>query len=226
MKLRTCWKEAKAPGLSFVQNATQGKQIEAPASHVHIMKAVYFHKPTWCDVCGWMCRLHGHQCVECRFRTHTKCTEGLPNCVLQSTGASSSLARTGLTVDAGLAVRLGMEIPTPPAMGESINVAARTLDGTEIRVSISSTETVLALKKKLLAEMKSPQPASRLSLVFGGAPLKSAADLLTLAAVGLDNGSTVNAIFYDDEDAGPGNDITALDLLELNTTGLFDSPRG
>lgn len=126
-----------------------------------------------------------------------------------------------------------MKLPACPAIGENINIAARTLGGSEVRVSISSTDTVLNLKKKLLTEMKIPQlaslsqesQASRLSLIFAGAPLKSAADVLPLVTVGLESGSVVTVVLLSEDDAGEAENVSAFDLLEINSTGLFDSPR-
>lgn len=73
-KLRTCWKEKG--GFSVMDRLTQGKEVEARESHVHKMKYVWFHKPTWCDECrGYVHRPHGYHCIECGYRTHKNCLD-------------------------------------------------------------------------------------------------------------------------------------------------------
>merc|ERR1712209_163738 len=84
-KLQTCWQEKseKGPGSWFVDDITQGNTVAAPDSHVHHMREVFFHKPTWCDACGAFVHIpRGYRCIECRYRTHHSCIDTLQNCVV------------------------------------------------------------------------------------------------------------------------------------------------
>lgn len=223
-KLKTCWNEKKSAGLSFRENATQGKEVQAPDSHVHVLQSVYFHKPTWCDACGGCCfRPYGYKCVECRLRIHGDCAATLPNCVMQ--GAEGKLREVGGNsapeIDEGLRAWLRMDLPTPTSIGVNIMIKARTLDGNEISVNVLTTDTVQTLKRILLSAMGSSLPVSRLGLLFGDQPLKIAADLATVAGVGLENGSMVSTIMMNEEDAVDSENVSAYDYLELKTRGVY-----
>jgi len=210
-KLRTCWKEKKPVGYSLAEHFTQGKEVEAPASHMHVMDFTYFHKPTWCNACSGFCvRPYGYKCEECRFRIHPDCLDGLDNCVVR--GAERTLeAVAGGHINATAALDAGLrELPVPTAPGEEIEIRARTMD------------KVATLKTGLLKAMGSPLPASRLSLLLGDVPLKRAADLLSVAAVGLGHGSTVTAVTVAEDQAVDAERVSAYQLLKLQTTGLFE----
>lgn len=94
-KLKTCWHSseeregaaeahgARSFSLRRMFGLTQGGENATPEAHVHKMAFVHFHKPTWCDACGEFALVPwGYRCVECRYRAHVDCVDGLTNCVM------------------------------------------------------------------------------------------------------------------------------------------------
>lgn len=198
-KLRTCWKEKQEAGMSFTFNLTQGKEVEAPETHVHSMMPVYFHKPTWCDACQNICLSpHGYRCTECRFRVHGSCVEGLPNCVL--VGVESKLKETGT----GLVPVFGAAIHCPSSRSDEIRLVVRTVDGFQFRIQAMADWSIRSLKIHLANDVnvisyKHDVNANLIIIAFGDAVFRVSEDELTLAAVGIESGSVVFLVFQDRE---------------------------